>query len=102
MATIDDIRKDFNNPMEMMENSGDLMGMPKLDFEIKNNFISPIDQQKMSPKFGRQLQRNGNMIGTETVIEDGSLQPVENLITSAPNIMDEPISIPGEDIKELI
>tara|TARA_R110002124_G_scaffold153377_4_gene320410 strand:- start:285 stop:527 length:243 start_codon:yes stop_codon:yes gene_type:complete len=80
-----------------------------MDFEIKNNFIPPKAQEMMMAKFGRELGRDGNLLGTdgnilgtETVVEDGSLQPVENLITSTPPIIDEPIPVPGEKINQLI
>ena len=69
-------------------------------FDIKNNFIPPKAQEFMVPKFGRQLGRDGNMLGTETVIENGSMQAVESLPIAQQNPMDQPIPVPEEKIEQ--
>tara|TARA_R110001592_G_scaffold1728_3_gene10283 strand:- start:386 stop:616 length:231 start_codon:yes stop_codon:yes gene_type:complete len=69
-------------------------------FDIKNNFIPPKTQEFMGSKFGRQLGRDGNMLGTETVIENGSMQAVESLPIAQQNPMDQPIPVPEEKIEQ--
>jgi hypothetical protein len=65
-------------------------------FEIKNNFIPKQDQEKINEKFGRDLERGGNMIepmlGTEDIMQKPEL-PLAN-----PAIIGQvPVPVPGAE-----
>ena len=62
-------------------------GRPDPAFEIKNNFIPQKDQLSMSPKFGREIGRDGNMVSR---LDDA---PSLDKVATAPAV-NPPMAVP--------